>query len=306
MSSNKRLRVAALSLAGISLNQPEHYVASLVTHLKELQVGLTVLPAHTSFLLCLSSGYLGQARDFLDSYRLFMSKSREWNDHYLQIHSGVAEECGVYLVAGTTVEEVDGRFYHTSYCFGPDGAICCKQRQTHLSREERGLGMDRGDELQVFDIAEMKAGLVVGTDARHPEVSRIFAMLGVDLIAHSGAIEAGHSSLTQPAGIWAQVQQNQVWGVEAQLNASICDRTFAAQCAIIGPCEVTCGSTGYLDREDTEKPFAAAELIEADLHKIRGEYPLLRLLNPTAYRGKLPELYGEAEGANTLRSGTVG
>ena len=71
MSSNKRLRVAALSLAGISLNQPEHYVASLVTHLKELQVGLTVLPAHTSFLLCLSSGYLAKpatsliATDFL-------------------------------------------------------------------------------------------------------------------------------------------------------------------------------------------------------------------------------------------------
>lgn len=292
MASNREMRVAALSLAGVPLKQSGHYAISLAALLKKLQVRLAVLPAHTSFLLCASSGYLGQTSDFLDSYRLFVKKSEEWNDQYLQIHSSLAKDSEVYLVAGTTVEEDDGRLYHTAYCFGPDGAICCKQRQTHLSREERDLGIDRGNELHLFDIAGITAGLIVGTDARHPEVSRIFALSGADLIVHSGALEAGHSSLTQPAGVWAQVQQNQVWGVEAQLNADICDRTFAAQCAVIGPCEVTPGSSGYLDREDAEKPFAAAELVEADLQRIRNEYPLLQLLNRTAYRGLLPELYG--------------
>ena len=35
----------------------------------------------------------------------------------------------MYSWQGATVEEVDGRFYHTSYCFGPDGAIRCKQHR---------------------------------------------------------------------------------------------------------------------------------------------------------------------------------
>jgi hypothetical protein len=86
------------------------------------------------------------------------------------------------------------------------------------------------------------------------------------------------------------VQQNQFWAVEAQLKASICDLTFGGDCAVIGPCETTRGSTGYLDREDVEKPFAAAELAEADRRRIRSDYPLLRLLHPDAYR-VLPRLY---------------
>ena len=60
---------------------------------------------------------------------------------------------------------------------------------------------------------------------------------------------------------------------------------------MIGPCEVTSGLTGYLDRETAEKPFAVAELVEADRQKIRNDYPLLQLLHPEAYRGLLPELY---------------
>jgi len=286
------MRVAALSLAGLPLERPGDYAAALTALVERLQVGLAVLPAHTSFLLCAGAGHLGETRDFARCYKLFMQKARDWNSEYLQLHSGLARKNGIYLVAGTTIEEVDGLFYHISYCFGPNGEICGKQRQTHLSREERSLGLSRGNELHLFNLAGMKTGLIVGTDARHPEVGRIFALQGADLVVHSGAILAGRESRVQPAGMWAQVQQNQFWGVEAQLKASICGRSFAAQCAVIGPCEITPGSTGYLDREGSEKPFAAAELIESDRQRIRREYPLLQLLNPKAYRGLLPELYG--------------
>lgn len=285
------MRVAALSLAGFPMKQLEDYAAALSMLLKKLHAKLVVLPAHTSFLLCAASGCLGETHGFADSYRCFMHNSREWSHRYLHLHSSLARRSNLYLVAGTTIEEVNEHFYHTSYCFGPDGEICGKQRQTHLSREERALGLNRGNELHLFDVAGIKAGLVVGTDALHPEVGRIFALEGADLVAHSGAFIAGRGNLVQPAGMWAQVQQNQFWAVEAQLSGSICDRTFGAQCAIIGPCEVTPGLSGYLDSEAVKKPFAVAELVEADLKRIKRDYPLLQLLNPKAYQGLLPELY---------------
>ena len=246
-----------------------------------------------------------------------MQTSSEWNEQFLATHSDLARSGELYLVTGTTVEQANGLFYHTAYCFGPDGEICCRQRQTHLTREGRALGLSRGEELHLFDLAGTKAGLIVGVDAFHPEVARIFALQGADLIAHSGALSAGSGNRTrraeapdqaeltgtparrrptaasvdvQPAGMWAQVQQNQFWAVESQLKGSICGRAFGGDCAVIGPCEVTPGSTGYLDREDAKRPFAVAELVEGDRDRIRSDYPLLRLLHPDAYR-VLPELY---------------
>lgn len=285
------IRTAALSLAGLPVERPGDYAAALTSLLEKLQVRLAVLPAHTSFLLCAAGGHLGEMRDFTGAFKIFMQKSTEWNEQYLQLHGSLARENELYLVAGTTVEEADGRFYHTSYLFGPDGKICGRQRQTHLSREERALGLSRGEELLLFDLSGMKTGIIVGTDARHPEVGRILALEGAALVIHCGALAAGRESAAQLAGIWAQVQQNQFWAVEAQLKGSICNRFFGAQCAVIGPCEVTPGLTGYLDREAAEKPFAAAEPAEADRQRIKSDYPLLSLLHPEAYRSRLPELY---------------
>lgn len=293
------MRVAALSLAGLPANRLEDYAAALTALLERLQVTLAVLPAHTSFLLCAAGGHLGKTDDFARSYTLFMQMSSEWNEQFLAVHSDLARVNRLYLVAGTTVDEEDGLFYHTAYSFGPDGSICCRQRQTHLTREERALGLSRGRELHLFDLDGMKAGLIPGADAFHPEVARILALQGADVVAHSGALvtgccsrerSTGISVRLQAAGMWAQVQQNQFWAVEAQLKGSVCGRSFAGDCTVIGPCEVTPGSTGWLDREESARPFAAAELTQADRHRIRSDYPLLKLLHPDAYR-VLPELY---------------
>lgn len=285
------MRVAAFSLAGLPVAEPADYATALNSLLAKLQVKLAVLPAHTSFLLCAAGGRLGETGEFSASFRLFRQESTKWNKQYLQLHSSLAEKNALYLVAGTTVEEIDGVFYHTSYCFGPDGGICGWQRQTHLSREERALGLSRGEELRLFNLAGMKTGLIVSTDAFHPEVGRILALEGADLVAHSGALNAGRDSMAQPARIWAQAQQNQFWAVEAQLKRVIRHRSFGGQSAVIGPCEVTPGATGYLDRETAEKPFALAELVEADRRRIKKDYPLLKFLRPEAYRGLLPDFY---------------
>ena len=285
------LRVAVFSLAGIRMAQPDHYAADLAALIETLRPDLAVLPAHSSFLLCDSAGRLGGAADFAGRFRLFARQAAEWNNLFFSRHRAAAQQHKIYLAAGTTVEKEGERLYQTAYCFGPDGEICARQRQTHLSREERSLGLSRGEALSLFEIGGLQAGLVVGTDARHPEVGRILALKGADLVIHSGALTRGPENLTQPAGIWAQVQQNQFWAAEAQLAGRIGERSFGSRCAVLGPCEITPGLTGYLTPEESGSPYVLAELPEGERQKIKESYPLLKLLRPQAYRGRLPELY---------------
>ncbi|NMB11353.1 MAG: carbon-nitrogen hydrolase family protein [Firmicutes bacterium] len=288
------MEVAALSLTGLKMEQAGDYATYLSALFQQCPVELAVLPAHTAFLLWASSGQLEELVEYSEGFKLFMHDVHKWNERFLELHSELARKNDLYLVAGTTIEEVDGYFYQTAYCFNPSGEICGQQRQTHLSREERTLGLSRGDELHLIDLGGWKLGFMVGTDARHPEVGRILALQGATIVAHTGALLHGPESRTQPAGVWAQVQQNQFWAVEAQLKCTIGGRSFGGQAAVIGPCEVTLDSTGYLARTEGEELIAVAKLVEADRQRIKAEYPLLRLLQPKAYEGLIPELY-EAE-----------
>ncbi len=282
------MRVAALSLSGLHLDTLERYREGLVKLLRMLQVRLAVLPAHTAFLLGRSTGYLAGEPDFRRAFMLFREKSGEWNNHFLSLHGSVAAELGLYLVAGSSLELTKAGCYHTAYCFDPGGAICASQRQTHLSREERELGLSRSAELPLFQIDGMMAGLVVATDARHPEVGRILSLQGAGILIHTGALETAPSTEAQQlAGMWAQVQQNQCWAVEAQLHDVICDRKFSAKSAVIGPCEVTEDLSGYLARQPAGTPAVSAELPEAKRTALKEKYNILKQLNPEAYLGRI-------------------
>jgi predicted amidohydrolase len=277
------MRVAAISLAEINLTDTFQYRAGLAAMIKKTDVRLALLPAYGSLLLGLGTGEIKSSSDFNLTLRSYLTSHNSWNQDFLELHSSLARKLGLYISAGPLPEIESGNLYFISYCFGPDGETCCRQPQTHLTRVEREMGASRGEELTIFALDGLRGGLVVGNDARHPEVGRIFAMRGADIILHCGAIEAGFNCWAQVAGIWAQVQQNQFWAVEAQLCGQIADRFFGAGSAIIGPCEITPGKSGYLARGYPQTPVITAVLDEEARRKIKEKYPLLSLLNPEAY-----------------------
>ncbi len=277
------MRVTALSLAGVSMHSIDRYCTDTAVLLKNTGARLAVLPAYSSLLLGLHTGILEGGNDFTSACRFYLRNSGSWNERFLELHSSMARQAGLYLAAGTIFENKAGRNYHTACCFDPSGSICCRQRQTHLTRFEHALGLNRADKLEVLKIGDRQVGLLVGNDVRHPEVGRIFAFLGADILVHSGAVDSHLYCWPQAAGLWAQVQQNQLWGVEAQLCGSVADLTFGAGSAVLGPCEITTGLSGYLARGYPQSPAVTAELDEELLLQIRQKYPILSLLNPSAY-----------------------
>lgn len=286
--------VAALSMAGLNLSSLERYEEEICSLIAQTAPQVLVLPAYSSLALGLGAGKVQAAPTFAETISSCLSNTalwKAWNEEFLALHASVARRFSIYLVAGTLFEAEGSSRYQSAYSFDPAGKLCCLQRQGHLTREEKMLGLHRGEELGIFALGNMKAALVSGNDCRHPEIGRILALLGVDIILCCGALRAGYNCWPQVAGVWAQVQQNQFWAVEAQLGLRIVDCEFGAGSAIIGPCEVTANQSGYLARGYPRTPLISAELDEAARNRLKKDYPILELLNPAAYRG----LFGSSQ-----------
>ncbi len=79
------------------------------------------------------------------------------------------------------VEHERGHFYSTVYAIGPDGVVG-KYRATHLWDAERHWATP-GDDISIFGTPFGNVGVMVGYEGMVPEVARVLALRGADLIA---------------------------------------------------------------------------------------------------------------------------
>ncbi|RJS85751.1 acyltransferase [Candidatus Bathyarchaeota archaeon] len=93
-----------------------------------------------------------------------------------------AEENGIYIVAGICEKSCEG-FFNSAILAGPEGFIG-KYRKAHLFNEEK-LWFKNGDTpFQVFKIRGAKIGIMICFDWFFPEVARILALKGAQIICH--------------------------------------------------------------------------------------------------------------------------
>lgn len=86
----------------------------------------------------------------------------------------------VHLVAG--IAEKDGsNAYNSAYLIGPDGGIIGRARKTFLWHFDSKWFVP-GDEYRVFDTPLGKLGLIICADGRLPEISRVLALKGAEII----------------------------------------------------------------------------------------------------------------------------
>ena len=100
----------------------------------------------------------------------------------------IAARCKLFLSAGLSEKERDV-VYNTQVLLGPDGFIG-KQRKIHLSRDE-GLFYAGGRDISVFDIGPCRVGTVICYDNQFPELARIVALKGADVILMPHAARQG-------------------------------------------------------------------------------------------------------------------
>ncbi len=134
----------------------------------------------------------------------------------------VARRLGVHTVLGTYARGPErGTVYNVAALIGPDGAVLGAYRKTHLFCGEDAPGggwVTRGDEAVVVDTALGKIGLMICFDGDYPELSRIMAVQGAEVIVRP-------SALLRSADIWeltnrARAYDNHVFVVAANATGA--------------------------------------------------------------------------------------
>jgi deaminated glutathione amidase len=200
----------------------------------------------------------------------------------------VARELGIDLVAGSIAERLDGRekVANTSVHVTPAGDVAAVYRKIHMfdvdvggTRYRESASADPGDEIVVSESAGgVGLGLSVCYDVRFPELYRILALRGAQVIA-------------VPAAFTVPTTRDH-WEVLLRARA-IEDQAFVVAANQIGPHGGGYESGGrslivdawgeVLARAPDEEGFVAADLDLARQAEIRTELPALANRRPQSY-----------------------
>lgn len=183
-------RVAAVQLRFFRARSMADMEARLVAAIQpaaEQGAQLIVLPQHAGLTL------LGAAGAGDDPLPVLRKKGAALLKAFEEICAGLAARFGVWLVPGSIIG-VDGELLVAqTYLFAPDGRMAGRQQQTHLDARDSMWGLARGEILGVFRTPLGCIGLITGEDVRYPEVARILALQGANILIHVAAF-TGHST----------------------------------------------------------------------------------------------------------------
>ncbi len=259
---------------------------------------LVALPNYTGLMLLgsavpaargdLSLDAIARAAGCASVAAMLRAAASQMSELYVRLFSSLAARLNIFLAPGTMIEHADDRLFNTAYLFAPDGKIVGSQRQTHRSPQEIARGFAQGDELNVFDIGAARVGFVVGTDVEYPEVARILALQGANLLIHPAAYPRWHDEYFM-LDLWRDVQSNQVFG----LQACLVDDDFKGKSSVYAPVEMTDGHRGWLAqaaRADAEEIVSAALDFDA-LQRVVDDYPIFGFFNHDFYAREFPGAY---------------
>jgi omega-amidase len=113
----------------------------------------------------------------------------------LKAVSAAARQHDVYLVAGSIPEQDQDKIYNTSFIINPQGKMIGYYRKLHLFDVDvpdeitfkESDTINAGDKLTVLDTDQAKIGVTICYDIRFPELSRLMALEGVELMVLPGA-----------------------------------------------------------------------------------------------------------------------
>jgi len=209
--------------------------------------------------------------------RLLRKRSHELRDAYLEIFGRLAREYSTAVVAGSLYlydEETDS-VKTRSYLFDVDGEILGYQDKLNLTADELGLA-SRGSTLNVLPTRYGRLGIVIGLDALYPEVSRLLAMQGADLLVGISASPGAAQARTVRSALAMRVEENQVFAVcSFLLGPNYLGQEnredLYGQSALLAPISLTAKGDGVLLQAGTDRTetIIGGELPASKLHTLR-------------------------------------
>ncbi|MHA2255350.1 MAG: nitrilase-related carbon-nitrogen hydrolase [Candidatus Heimdallarchaeaceae archaeon] len=174
----------------------------------------------------------------------------------------LAKEKDGYIVSGIC-EKKGNLFFNSSVLLGPKGYVA-KYRKIHLFDREH-LFFEPGDgPFKVYDVRGMKVGLLICWDWIFPEATRILAIQGMDVLAHSVNLVL---SFCQNAMITRSIE-NQIYAVTSNRIGIETNQEFELH--FKGNSQVTTPDGKRLVQASTDKE--ESHIVSIDLEKSRNKW----------------------------------
>ena len=94
-----------------------------------------------------------------------------------------AKEHGIWVIAGT-IRKTHDRHLNLAHVIAPDGSIAYEYAKVHMAGRDERTYCRGGDKLALFEIDGILCTLVICRDGRHPELYRVPAMAGAQILFH--------------------------------------------------------------------------------------------------------------------------
>ena len=205
----------------------------------------------------------------------------------LQWAKRIARELGIDLVAGSFSEKTgEQRGANTSVHIGPDGEDRAVYRKIHMFDVEVGGQVYReseteepGDATVTTEVEGWKLGLTVCYDLRFPELYRVLALEGAELVTVPAAFTLFTGKDHWELLLRARAVENQCYVVAANQWGTFADGKAAyGRSLIADPWGVV------LAEAPDEDCVISAELDRGRMEDIRRRLPSLANRQPAAYR----------------------
>lgn len=206
--------------------------------------------------------------------------------------AGLAARHGVHLVAGSFPERTgrdDGRLANTSCLFGPDGALVAAYRKIHLFdvalrdvEFHESATIAPGETAVVARVDGVGLGMSLCFDVRFPELYRVLALAGADVVT----VPSAFTAVTGPAHwellLRARAVEEQVFVVAPGQVGEL--PTGMPRChghsMIVDP-----WGTILAERTTPDPGVVVADLDLSALVEVRARLPMLANRQPGTYRG---------------------
>lgn len=145
----------------------------------------------------------------------------------------LANEKNAYLVCGVS-EKKGSIFFNSSVLVGPEGYIST-YRKIHLFDREKMFFKSGNKPLQIFEINGVNVGMLICFDWIFPEATRVLALKGMHLLAHSANLVLPYSQ----TAMLARSIENKIFTITAnrigtEINEDI-ELTFTGESQITSP-----------------------------------------------------------------------
>ena len=171
---------------------------------------------------------------------------------YCELFAGLASEFQVTLVAPSAYlpDPADGVTRNLAAVFSPAGELCGYQAKVILHAQDKAIAAP-GTDWQIIPTPVGALGLMLGSDLLYPEVGRLLAYRGAEMLVAQGACPSLALYQKLRTGILARMQDNQLFAAASflvgvnELDGST-PAHYMGRSALFAPQELTPRFNGVL------------------------------------------------------------